>query len=175
MLWMRKSEDLLNMFAARYAAYRRRQSTRKNGRGNEASLPRLFSAHSTTKGGPHHVRYLFPLSSGGEFSVFRAGAGVLHGADAPGVPADLPVGRGAVRHSAQRPQGSAAQPEDRPAGDAAGGPCEPRLQPRGHDHSDLSPHRQSPDAGEHPVRPCGGMHAVRRAAVVRVLQPRSHL
>ena len=33
----------------------------------------------------------------------------------------------------------------------------------------LSPRRQSPDAGEHPVRPCGGVHAVRRAAVVRVL------
>ncbi len=39
----------------------------------------------------------------------------------------------------------------------------------------LSPRRQSPDAGEHPVRPCGGMHAVRRAAVVRVLQSCSHL
>lgn len=62
-----------------------------------------------------------------------------------------------------------------PCGAAAGGPGESRLQPRGCHHSHLSALRQPPDAGEYSVWSGGGDHAVRRGAVVRVLQPGHHV
>ena len=45
-------------------------------------------------------RVIPPLSSAGEFSVFHAGAGLLHGADASGVSGRLPDGGDLVRRGA---------------------------------------------------------------------------
>ena len=61
-----------------------------------ACVPRP-AQNRTTKGGRSRGRRLFPLSSPGEFPVFRPGAGLFHGADAPGVPGAVPGGGAGVR------------------------------------------------------------------------------
>ena len=68
---------------------------RKNPQGG-ACAPRP-AQNRMTKGGRSRGRRLFPLSSPGEFPFFRPGAGLFHGADAPGVPGGVPDGGAGVR------------------------------------------------------------------------------
>ena len=124
----------------------------------------------SAEGSAHEASRLSRLPSGGESALFRAGTDVFHVFPAPALPCRLALRCALVCRAVKRRRGGAAhRPVARAVGTArhAGEPC---LQPRGRDHSGLSPLGQPSDAGVHRLRLCRRGDARRRGAVVFLLE-----